>query len=172
MWAIFSLFRRRKTELQLCEASDVDLSTVRALLMTEARNGHFTGLDTPTAVDSYMQQLRLSVDSYRARQQVGVILQMLVVGRESVGFVILRACPEPAEMELHMLIIAPEYRRRGYASQVVQWFVNDLRGNNRRLMVRCLPASEAMIALLGTMDFTRKPSTGVFVRHFLSPLLS
>jgi ribosomal-protein-alanine N-acetyltransferase len=172
VWSIFSFFRRRKEELRLCEASGSDLSTVRELVASEARNGHFSGLDTPRAVDSYMQQLGVSVAAYRARQQVGVILQMLFVGREPVGFVILRACPDPAEMELHMLVIAHEYRRQGYASQVVQWFVDDLRRTNRRLLVRCLPASESMIALLGTMGFARKQSKDVYVRHFLSPLLN
>lgn len=163
------LFKRQCSELRLREAVGEDLLMVRSLLILEASNGHFSGLTTHKEVESYITQLQAAMSDLKAGKQIGVFLQMLAVGREPVGFVILRACPDPSELELHMLVISPPYRRKGYARKVVKWFVDDLNKSNRRLLVRCLPASDAMMALLRTLGFHRKPSYDVCVRHFLSP---
>ena len=166
---IKELFARKSPELRPRDAAGNDLSMVRALLLKEARNGHFAGLTTPLEVDSYMIQLQAAMNDLKAGKRIGVYLQILAVGHESVGFIILRACEDPAELELHMLVIAPAYRRQGHAGKVVTWFVDDLKKPKRRLLVRCFPASDAMMALLRTLGFHRKPSSDVYVRHFLSP---
>lgn len=166
------LLGRKSMSLCLRDASDEDLQTVRLLLSAEARNEHFFGLASPDQVEGYLAELRSAMIDLKAGKTVGVFLQMLVVGNEIAGFVILRACPDPSELELHILVLAPSHRRKGHAKTVVKLFVDELHQSNRRLLVRCLPASKEMMSLLDAMGFSRKPTSDIVVRHFLSPALA
>ena len=157
------------TSLRAREATASDLPAIHALLTAEAQQGHFSDLDTPIEIENYVRQLQKHTDEFNAGRPAGLHLQILAVGNEIVGFVVLRASPQPSELELHMLVIASDHRRRGYARDALQDIVNTLTDSNRRLLVRCFPASTAMMSLVNSLGFRQKPDVGLHVRHYLSP---
>lgn len=171
--AVVSVALTRSTSAASVRAREVtveDIPTVRGLLTAEAYHGHFAELDTPDEIESFLQELVEHTSALKAGRPALLHLQMLSVGDQTVGFVVLRGCVEPTELELHALVIAPDYRRHGYARETLQDILTTLATSNRRLLARCLPASIAMMALLNSMGFSHKSGIGMHVRHYLSPI--
>ena len=180
--ALRDIFRRRRASASvapvenasaasLCarEATVEDIAMVRGLLTAEAYRGHFAKLDTPDEIENFLQELIEHTSELKVGRPALLHLQMLAVGDKPVGFIVLRGCVQPTELELHALVIAPNYRRHGYARETLQDILTTLATSNRRLLARCLPASIAMMALLDSMGFSQKLGIGMRVRHYLSP---
>jgi len=166
------LFKQAEPYIDLRAGRVNDLKALWGLLQFEAENAHFFGLRTSEEIEGYLAELRSQIETLAEEKPVRVSLITITVDAIPVGYLILMATPDANVMDLNVLVIDPQWRGRGLARFTVNELVSQLTQGNRRMLVRCLPASDIMMSLLQQLGFKEVPTTDLIVRHFMSPTLA
>jgi GNAT superfamily N-acetyltransferase len=150
-------------------ATESDMPFIDALVRSETKHGHFVGtLKDESVHEKWMSDVSDCIVIAQRGAPAALSVQMLTVGDEPVGFIILRSAPNPDEIDLNVLAVAPEHRRKGYGRDAVIDLLEVLKPVNKKVFVRCFPASTAMMSLLTSLGFAERRGAGHLVRHFIS----
>lgn len=166
------LFKQAEPCIDLRAGRVDDLKALGGLLQFEAENAHFFGLRTSEEIEGYLAELRSQIETLAEEKPVRVSLISITVDAVPVGYLILMATPDASVMDLNVLVIDPQWRGRGLARFAVNELVSQLAQGDRRMLVRCLPASNIMMSLLQQLGFKEVPTTDLIVRHFMSSTLA
>jgi [ribosomal protein S18]-alanine N-acetyltransferase len=163
------LFRQAESCIDLRTGRVEDLKALGGLLQLEVANAHFFGLSTSREIEGYLTELQSQIETLAKERPVRVSVIAITVDVVPVGYLVLMATPDANVMDLNVMVIDPQWRRRGLARFAVHELVSQLRQGGRRMLVRCLPESKNMMSLLKQLGFKEVPSTDLIVRHFMSP---
>lgn len=155
-------------EFRLATASD--LRFIDVLMAYENEHGHFSDvMNDPSVHAKWMTDVSNSIATALRGEPAALSVQIFMADGQKVGAIILRSAPNPNEIDLNVLVVSPQYRRKGYARQAVIDLMLTLEQQDKKVLVRCFPASTEMMALLCSLGFAERHGVGVQVRHFLSP---
>lgn len=135
-------------------ATTTDFDFINLLVLSEAQKGHFDRkLLIPAAMRGWVLELQ-SVLVNRVRLN-GLQAYALICEQEKkpVGFVIMSAGPDNMGNELWMAAVSPEHRGIGEGKKMILEILDQFKGKNLMLMVRCAPESQAMFHILTTNGF-------------------
>lgn len=155
-------------EPEVTPASNEEIETFSQLLQCEAKIGHFTGPKTRVEAVQYASELQAANDAVYRGVPAMVTTYAVRVRGQAIGICVLRATESTAVLDLNVLLIKPEWRKRGFGRYIIDAFRGELAATGRKLLVRCMPASAGMISLLVQMGFREVPARSGTARHFLS----
>ena len=144
----------------LAESKLSDIAPIFNLIQAGSLNGNFSNL---YAQPRYMAGLGIQLFSLwmggKIRLPDGIwyraSMQVLRVGRNFAGFVILRhEVEQPDVVEIYMCGIANEFRGKGLGEWMIRAALSEV-PSNCKLIAECLPNSVQMQALLMKLGFTR-----------------
>lgn len=160
---------KKYVEPEVVNATHEEIKGFSELLQKEARNGHFSGPLTLIEAALYIGELQAANEAVSSGRPAMVTTYAIrVPPGQTIGLCVLRATENPAVLELNVLLIKEEWRKRGVGRYVIDAFRSELASSGRRLLVRCKPASVGMISLLIQMGFVEVPAPPGNTRHFLA----
>lgn len=166
---ILGLLPSQGNELVLRDAARKDARFVINLIQREVAAGHFAGWQSRVhktlfagavrhMLISEQQWPRLIDPNPHNDEILYARLWIGVAGRKRIGFVaICEVMPGSFQhaVELWMVAVAPEHRGRGAGKAMVDHVLNTLveQGPKRKIIARCLPASQTMFDMLKRRGF-------------------
>jgi len=158
----------RYVEPEVGLATNEEIEGFIDLLQIEAGNGHFTGPKTMGDAVQYVRELQAANEAVSRGKPAMVTTYAVKVQGQAIGLCVLRATENAAVLDLNVVLIKLEWRKRGFGRYVIDAFRSELASSGRRLLVRCMPASAEMINLLQQMGFEEVPAWSGTARHFLT----